>query len=376
MLLVSTGLIYFRSSWFSNSQLLSSFAMTKNVKVQLIKLIFFLICSTVLISCEAIGYYSQAAQGQLSIFLGRQNIEELISSDSFPDDLKHKFKEIEKIKNFARLNLKLPVGDNYSSYVDVNRDYLVWNVFAAPEFSTKPSTWCYPFAGCVSYRGYFSRERALRYAEKLENQGFDVYTGGIAAYSTLGWFDDSITSTVINRSGNQLARLIFHELAHQVVYLPGDTTFNESFATVVENEGLRRWLLSLRQGDSIDKLKLRQVQRQQFVELVTKYRNRLSKVYEAELSDALKREKKLKLQHRMRQEYVLLAEEWGGDGGYDSWFANSLNNAQLSTVTSYNDLVPNFERLLAKSGGDLEKFYSMVSEIAALDETQRQDKLP
>ena len=376
MLLVSTGLIYFRSSWFSNSQLLSSFAMTKNVKVQFIKLIFFLICSTVLISCEAIGYYSQAAQGQLSIFLGRQNIEELISSDSFPDDLKHKFKEIEKIKNFARLNLKLPVGDNYSSYVDVNRDYLVWNVFAAPEFSTKPSTWCYPFAGCVSYRGYFSRERALRYAEKLENQGFDVYTGGIAAYSTLGWFDDSITSTVINRSGNQLARLIFHELAHQVVYLPGDTTFNESFATVVENEGLRRWLLSLRQGDSIDKLKLRQVQRQQFVELVTKYRNRLSKVYEAELSDALKREKKLKLQHRMRQEYVLLAEEWGGDSGYDSWFANSLNNAQLSTVTSYNDLVPNFERLLAKSGGDLEKFYSMVSEIAALDETQRQDKLP
>jgi len=376
LLLVSTGLIYFRSSWFSNSQLLSSFAMTKNVKVQFIKLIFFLICSTVLISCEAIGYYSQAAQGQLSIFLGRQNIEELISSDSFPEDLKHKFKEIEKIKNFARLNLKLPVGDNYSSYVDVNRDYLVWNVFAAPEFSTKPSTWCYPFAGCVSYRGYFSRERALRYAEKLENKGFDVYTGGIAAYSTLGWFDDSITSTVINRSGNQLARLIFHELAHQVVYLPGDTTFNESFATVVENEGLRRWLLSLRQGDSIDKLKLRQVQRQQFVELVTKYRNRLSKVYEAELSDALKREKKLKLQHRMRQEYVLLAEEWGGDSGYDSWFANSLNNAQLSTVTSYNDLVPNFERLLAKSGGDLEKFYSMVSEIAALDETQRQDKLP
>ena len=350
--------------------------MTKNPKVQFIKLIFFLICSAVLISCGAIGYYSQAAQGQLSIFLGRQNIEELISSDSFPDDLKHKFKEIEKIKNFARLNLKLPVGDNYSSYVDVNRDYLVWNVFAAPEFSTKPSTWCYPFAGCVSYRGYFSRERALRYAEKLENKGFDVYTGGIAAYSTLGWFDDSITSTVINRSGNQLARLIFHELAHQVVYLPGDTTFNESFATVVENEGLRRWLLSLRQGDSIDKLKLRQVQRQQFVELVTKYRNRLSKVYEAELSDALKREKKLKLQHRMRQEYVLLAEEWGGDSGYDSWFANSLNNAQLSTVTSYNDLVPNFERLLAKSGGDLEKFYSMVSEIAALDETQRQDKLP
>ena len=376
MSLVSTGLIYFRLSWFSNSQFLSSFAMTKNLKVQFTKLIFFLLSSTLLISCEAIGYYSQAAQGQLSIFLGRQNIEELISSNGLPDDLKHKFKEIEQIKNFARLNLKLPVGDNYSSYVDVNRDYLVWNVFAAPEFSTKPSTWCYPFAGCVSYRGYFSRERALRYAEKLKNQGFDVYTGGVAAYSTLGWFDDSITSTVITRSESQLARLIFHELAHQVVYLPGDTTFNESFATVVESEGLRRWLLSVDQGDGIDEMKLRQLQQQEFVDLVTKYRNLLSKVYETELSDALKREKKHELQHSMRQEYALLSEEWGSGGGYDSWFANSLNNAQLSTVTSYNDLVPNFQRLLVQAGGDLEKFYSMVSEIAALDEAQRQEKLP
>ena len=376
MLPVSTGLIYFRLSWFNNSQILSSFAMAKNTKVQFTKLIFFLLCSTVLISCEAIGYYSQAAQGQISIFLGRQNIEELISSDSFPDNLKHKFKEIEKIKNFARLNLKLPVGDNYSSYIDVNRDYLVWNVFAAPEFSTKPSTWCYPFAGCVAYRGYFSRERALRYAEKLENQGFDVYTGGVAAYSTLGWFDDPITSTIINRSTNQLARLIFHELAHQVVYLPGDTTFNESFATVVENEGLRLWLLSQGQDDVHGETSLRQLQRQQFVNLVTRSRNRLSKVYASELSDTLKREKKLELQHRMRQEYALLSKEWGSDGGYDSWFANSLNNAQLSTVTSYNDLVPNFERLLVQNGGNLEKFYSKVIEISALDETQRQEKLP
>jgi len=350
--------------------------MAKNTKVQFTKLIFFLLCSTVLISCETIGYYSQATQGQISIFLGRQNIEELISSDSFPDNLKHKFKEIEKIKNFARLNLKLPVGDNYSSYIDVNRDYLVWNVFAAPEFSTKPSTWCYPFAGCVAYRGYFSRERALRYAEKLENQGFDVYTGGVAAYSTLGWFDDPITSTIINRSTNQLARLIFHELAHQVVYLPGDTTFNESFATVVENEGLRLWLLSQGQDDVHGETSLRQLQRQQFVNLVTRSRNRLSKVYASELSDTLKREKKLELQHRMRQEYALLSKEWGSDGGYDSWFANSLNNAQLSTVTSYNDLVPNFERLLVQNGGNLEKFYSKVIEISALDETQRQEKLP
>ena len=343
--------------------------------IQLIKLGFYLICSVVMISCETIGYYSQAAQGQLGLILQRQNIDELVSSRNIPEDLKHKFEDIERIKNFAEVNLGLPVGDNYSSYVDVERDYLVWNVFAAPEFSTKPSTWCYPFAGCVSYRGYFSKDRALRYAKNMENQGFDVYTGGVAAYSTLGWFDDPITNTIINRSSNQLARLIFHELAHQVVYIPGDTTFNESFATVVENEGLRRWLSLLGQTDTIDGINSRQLQRQQFVELVTRYRDKLSILYEDDLPDTLKRRKKQELQDELRQEFFLLSEEWGSGGGYESWFANSLNNAQLSTVTSYNDLVPNFEKLLKQSGDDLEVFYSSVAELAKLNEIQRKAKL-
>tara|TARA_Y100001970_G_scaffold282238_1_gene394659 strand:+ start:1474 stop:2463 length:990 start_codon:yes stop_codon:yes gene_type:complete len=328
-----------------------------------------------MISCESIGYYSQAAQGHLGLILQRQNIEELISNGNIPEDLRQKFKDIESIKNFAKVNLGLPVGDNYSSYVDVNRDYLVWNVFAAPEFSTEPSTWCYPFAGCVSYRGYFSKDQALRYAKKLENQGLDVYTGGAAAYSTLGWFDDPITNTVVDRSSNQLARLIFHELAHQVVYIPGDTTFNESFATVVENEGLRRWSSSLGQTDIFDGINSRQFQRQQFVDLVTNYRDKLSILYEDDLPDTSKRRKKQELQNKLRQEFFLLTEEWGNGGGYESWFANSLNNAQLSTVTSYNDLVPNFEKLLKQSGDDLEVFYSSVAELAKLNETLRKDKL-
>ena len=342
---------------------------------QLTKLGFSLVFSLLMISCEAIGYYSQAAQGQLSLILQRQDIDELVSTRNISEGLKHKFKDIERIKNFAKNNLGLPVGDNYSSYVDVNRDYLVWNVFAAPEFSTKPSTWCYPFAGCVSYRGYFSKDQALRYARKLENQGLDVYTGGVAAYSTLGWFDDPITSTIIDRSSNQLARLIFHELAHQVVYIPGDTTFNESFATVVENEGLRRWLSSLGHSDITGQINSRQIQRQQFVDLVTKYRDRLDKLYEDELSDTLKRQKKRELQTKLRQEFFLLSKEWGNGGGYDSWFANSLNNAQLSTVTSYNDLVPSFEKLLKQSGDNLEVFYGLVAGFAKLNETQRKEKL-
>ena len=342
---------------------------------QLTKLGISLFFSVLMISCEAIGYYSQAVHGQLSLILQRQDIDELVSTRNIPESLKQKFKDIEKIKNFAKNNLGLPTGDNYSSYVDVNRDYLVWNVFAAPEFSTKPSTWCYPFAGCVSYRGYFSKDRALQYARKLENQGLDVYTGGVAAYSTLGWFDDPITSIIVDRSSNQLARLIFHELAHQVVYIPGDTTFNESFATVVENEGLRRWLSSLGQSDINAQINSGQLQRQQFVDLVIKYRDKLSKLYEGELPETLKRQKKLELQTKLRQEFFLLSKEWGNSGEYDSWFANSLNNAQLSTVTSYNDLVPSFEKLLKQSGHDLEVFYRLVADIAKLNEIQRKEKL-
>ena len=171
------------------------------------------------------------------------------------------------------------------------------------------------------------------------------------------------------------SRLIFHELAHQVVYIPGDTTFNESFATVVESEGLRRWLSSLGQTDTIDGINSRQLQRQQFVELVTRYRDKLSVLYEDDLPDTLKRRKKQELQNKLRQEFFLLSEEWGNSGGYESWFANSLNNAQLSTVTSYNDLVPNFEKLLKQSGDDLEVFYSSVAELAKLNEIQRKAKL-
>ena len=344
-------------------------------KLQITKFFFFLSCSMLLFSCEAIGYYTQAAQGQLSIVFSRKNVDTLIATESFPQDLKEKFSEIKLIKEFAGTQLALPVGNNYSSYVDVKRNYMVWNVFAAPEFSMEPFTWCYPIAGCVSYRGYFSKEHALRYAKKLEDRGLDVYTGGVSAYSTLGWFDDSLTNTIINRSNTQLARLIFHELAHQVVYIPGDTTFNESFATVVELEGLRRWSESSGQGDVVGNELAGQLQRQQFVDLVTEYRDRLNTLYQSDIPDSLKRIEKDELQLSLRQEFLFLAEEWGSSGGYDSWFSGSLNNAQLSTVTSYNDLVPYFENLLAQSNGDLETFYSQVLNLAKLDEAQRIEKL-
>lgn len=331
------------------------------------KAALFLILSLALISCETVGYYTQAARGQLAIVTSRQSIAQLLADEDLDSELRMKLEFVSQLREFARSELMLPVGDNYGSYVDVGREHVVWNVFAAPEFSISAVNWCYPIAGCVAYRGYFSEEGALGFAEKTVEQGFDVYTGGVDAYSTLGWFDDSLLSTVIDRDDYQLAALIFHELAHQVVYRSGDTTFNESFASTVEREGLRRWLSLY--GDSDAQLRAdKNSQRQnEFVYLVAQAQERFAKLYESDLPAAQMRSDKAVLQEELRNEYEILKTEWGGYGGYDSWFAKSLNNAQLSTVSAYNDLVPFFESELAAVGGDLEQFYLRVAVLSELD---------
>ena len=225
--------------------------------------------SVLLISCETVSYYTQAARGQMAIVFGREDIQRLLESDDLPTDLREKFSAVLDIRDFAAQELLLPVGDNYQTYVDLGREHVVWNVFAAAEFSTEAVNWCYPIAGCVAYRGYFSEAAALKFAAEWERRGFDVYIGGVDAYSTLGWFEDSLLSTVLSRPDYQLAGLIFHELAHQVAYVPGDTTFNESFATAVEREGLRRWLLDSDQAATIATARSSRERQQQFVELVT-----------------------------------------------------------------------------------------------------------
>ena len=328
-----------------------------------------------LIACETLSYYGQAARGQLAILWNREQITALLEQEDLDPDLRSKLGTVLAIREFATGELSLPAGDSYLSYVELNRQHVVWNVFAAPEFSVDPVRWCYPIAGCVSYRGYFSEAGASRYADRLVQEGYDVYTGGVDAYSTLGWFDDPLLSTVINRQDYQLASLIFHELAHQQVYVPGDTTFNESFATSVEQEGLRRWLDQ--QGDSIslERALLESERREQFVGLVTGFRDRFAELYEQELSETEKRRRKMALQQDMRAAYQRLKQAWGEAGSYDRWFDSSLNNAQLSTVASYNDLVPAFQALLASEGGDLNAFYRRIAELAELDEEQRNRRL-
>ena len=338
-----------------------------------VKAALLLLLSVALVSCETVGYYSQAVRGQLTIVFGREDIQRLIEQQDLSDELADKFARVMDIREFAESELGLPVGGNYSSYVDIEREHVVWNVFAAPEFSVEPVNWCYPIAGCVAYRGYFSERSALRYAAKLEEDGLDVYTGGVDAYSTLGWFEDSLLSTVLNRADYQLAGLIFHELAHQLVYLPGDTTFNESFATAVEREGVRRWLAKSNKDSNIAAALLDYDRQQQFVDLVTDYRDRFESLYQLDLKESSMRSQKLEVQQALREEYAVLKQQWHGYEGYDGWFSRSLNNAQLSTVASYNDLLPFFATVFEQSNQDFSAFYAEVIRIASLPEKERDE---
>jgi predicted aminopeptidase len=329
-----------------------------------------------LAGCESLGYYSQAVLGQLSILSKREDIEALIDDVATPQPLKDKLTTILDIRRFAETELLLPVDDNYATYVDVEQPFVVWNVFAAPEFSLRPQSWCYPIAGCVTYRGYFKEARARQYASRLQAQGLDVYVGGVSAYSTLGWFSDPVLSTVINREDYRLAALLFHELAHQQVYVPGDTEFNESFATAIEQEGLRRWL----RANQINQARSQQIieqahedseRREEFVALVIQTATRLESLYATDDSPESKRKNKAAILCDMKNSYSQLKKQWGGYTAYDGWMSQDLNNAQFSMVSTYFNWMPAFERLLQEQDNDLAAFYQEVAALEQMDAEQR-----
>jgi len=346
---------------------------------------FLLTFCLLLVGCESVSYYSQAILGQLSILSKREAIEDLIADDSSSPELKSKLSTILDIRDFAETELMLPVEDNYDSYVDVERPFVVWNVFAAPEFSINPLNWCYPIAGCVSYRGYFTEDDAQSFAAKLADDGLDVYVGGVSAYSTLGWFSDPVLSTIINRKNYQLAALLFHELAHQLVYIPGDTKFNESFATAIEREGLRRWLAvnNINETESrniVELAELNTQRREEFVALVSTTVRELETIYvndsnenneSNENSADSKRQAKLEIFSKMQRDYVSLKNSWNGYDGYDDWMSRELNNAQLNTVATYFNWVPAFENILEEKAYDLNLFYTEILELAELNENDR-----
>ncbi len=328
-----------------------------------------------LYGCTNLPYYAQAVDGQMEILRKAQPISTIVADPNTDKVLKNTLSKVILLRKFASRTLKLPDNESYMSYADLKRPYVVWNVYATPEFSVKLKEWCFVGAGCVEYRGFFSKEKADHFAEELRNKGYDVHVGGIRAYSTLGWFDDPVLNTFIGFSEIQLARLIFHELAHQIVYVQDDTEFNESFATMVELEGTRRWLASNGTSEQQDMFDAGQRRELIFTELVLKYRERLKKLFSSGASDSEKRIYKSYIFSELRGEFSRLKAANKALNSYDQWFELQMNNALLATISTYTKHVPGFRSLLTRQGGDMELFYSAVRDIGELTKSDRYSAL-
>lgn len=339
--------------------------------------------------CRTIGFYAQAARGQMQIFTHQKAIDKLIADPNTPAALREKLQLVEQLRTFAKDQLKLPVDGNYRKYVDVHRPYVVWNVQATPQFSLQPRTWWYPLVGSLEYRGYFSERGATNYAARNTKKGDDVYVDGVEAYSTLGWFKDPILNTFIDSSEPELAEVLFHELGHRRVFARGDTDFNEAYATTVGQEGARRWLRASGKTNLLEKYTVALHRNDQFVHLIMSTREQLEKVYGDTLDKdgkvkaakipplppAQLKEAKQRVFTSLRSNYELLKMSWGGYSGYDDWFAHELNNAQLNTIANYYDFLPAFKRLLELNDGNMEKFYTAVEHLSKMDKDQRHQAL-
>jgi predicted aminopeptidase len=316
-----------------------------------------IVAAALIAGCESLAYYRQAIGGHLNLMAAARPIDAWLADPATPPELRKRLETAVRIREFASRELRLPSNASYGSYADIGRPYVVWNVFAAGELSVAPKQECFPFTGCVGYRGFYSEHDARRHAAKLRAQGYDVHVGGVPAYSTLGWFDDPLVSTFIQYPDTQLARLVFHELAHQVAYARDDTTFNESFAVAVEEEGVRRWLQAEGRTADLESFRASQARKRQFAARVQQTRERLAVIYAAGSSREAMLEQKRAEFDRLRADYgaIVPAEP---------------SNAFLVSIALYTELVPAFERLLAESGS-LEKFYERVRKLAASGPSSR-----
>jgi predicted aminopeptidase len=325
--------------------------------------------------CASLSYYAQAARGQLRLLANRQPIDRVIAKPDTPEPLRASLALVLEIRDFAVSELALPDNDSYRTYVDIGRPYVVWNVFAAPEFSVEPKRWCFPLVGCLSYKGYFSEEKARAAATRLAEQGYDVFVGGIAAYSTLGHFDDPFLSSMLRLDETATAGIVFHEIAHQRVYVRDDTELNEAFASLVEEEGVRRWLGARGGSEALAEWERRREMQREFSALVGATREALAALYASPLSEDELRTRKAAELAAMRERYAALRATWGGYTGYDAWFAAPVNNARIASVATYRRLVPALKTLLADAGGDLPAFYSAVDALGELRPPERARRL-
>jgi len=323
---------------------------------------------------DTADYYWQGASGQLEILSRAKPISEVIN-ESTDAVLKQRLVRVQEIRAYAIRELALPDNGSYTRYSDLGRPYVVWNVFATPELSLKAKQWCFPVAGCVNYRGYFNEQDARDEAARLKAAGEDVWLSGVPAYSTLGYFDDPVLSTFVRWPETEVARMVFHELAHQVVYVKDDTQFNESFAATVEDAGVRRWLKAEGNAGLDAQFARNERLRGAFRDLITQTRTHLSTVYASDASEADKRAQKQKAIAQMREAYERTKAGEPGLAGYDRWFSGvnnaGPNNASIVSVALYTGQGPAFRALLAQDDDDLQRFYHRVRVLAARPKAER-----
>jgi len=334
-----------------------------------------LLSLTQLPGCASLRYLQQAAVGQLEVSAKARSIPEVIADPATPAALAQRLQLTQAMRAFAISVLKLPDNGSYTRYSDVGRPYVLWNVVATPALSLRPLESCFPIAGCLQYRGYYSEQEAISYANGLREQGMDVFFYGVPAYSTLGWFDDPLLNTSLRYGDLQLARLIFHELAHQVLYVKDDSSFNEAFATAVEQEGLERWLKQRGDTASLGRYAEAEVRGAEFRGLMAKGHDALQALYRSNVSDAEKAQRKLAILTALRDDYLKLKVSWNGYAGYDSWFDPLPNNGHFASLATYHEKVPAFRALFRQCGEDFAVFYARVKRLAALDKGERNRQL-
>jgi predicted aminopeptidase len=318
-------------------------------------------------------YYWQAIGGQIGVLRKREPIETIVSDENRSAALRGELRMVAAIRQFAVATLELPDNDSYTTYADVGRPYVVWNVVAAERFSVTPLQWCFPFVGCVSYRGYFDRADAETFEQRLAERGLDTYSAGSGAYSTLGYFDDPVLDTMLGGDVESLASVLFHELAHQKLYVADDSELSEAFATAVEEEGVEAWLKQRRDAEALERYRMRTLRRAEFGALVAAQQARLQAVYTAESDDAAKLAAKAQAFATMKSEYAELKERWEGASEYDGWFDGQLNNATLAAIATYRRWLPALKWRLQSTG--VTQFYVDVAALAELSEPERARRL-
>ena len=342
--------------------------------IKIIKISVLIISALTVSACSSFGYYMDLMAGHSELLEQRKPVSEILADKNTNSQLRKLLENSQNIRDFAIKSLDLPDNDSYRMYADLKRRYAVWNVVAAKEFSIEPKKWCFLFVGCLSYRGYFSKEDATAYANELKKQGYDVYVAGAKAYSTLGWFDDPLLNTMMVKSEAYRAGIIFHELAHQVVYIDNDSAFNEAFATTVEQEGIRRWLLNKGQQDQYQTYLRDKKRDSQLNKLLLNTREKLKQLYKTNKSVTEKRKEKKLIFASIKKNYMQLKKLWGGYKVYDKWMSQKLNNSHLLLIATYHDLVPFFKKLLKAENNNMVEFYAAVKKLGELDKKERRNK--